>query len=102
MPRGRPRTGRAEAFVVKSGELIGWALGGVEREIVDTRERLSTLMAQAAKLRSRLVSVQGRPASRAGSAGGRRRRRRSMSAAARKRISEMMKKRWAERKRHRK
>ena len=101
MPRGRPRTGRAEAFIVKSGELIGWALGGVEREIVDTRERLSTLMAQAAKLRSRLASVQGRPTSRAGSPAGRRRRR-PMSAAARKRISVMMKKRWAERKRHRK
>ena len=102
MPRGRPRTGRAEAFVVKSGELIGWALGGVEREIVETRERLSTLMAQATKLRGRLASVQGRPAARAGSAGGRRRRRRPMSAVARKRISQMMKKRWAERKRLRK
>ena len=99
MPRGRPRTGRAEALIVKSGELIGWALGGVEREIADTRERLSTLMVHASKLRSRLASVQGGKASRASSAGARPRGRRRMSVAARKRISEMMKKRWAERKR---
>ena len=47
MPRGRARQGKAEAFMVKSGELLGWALGGVEREIAETRKRLSTLMAQA-------------------------------------------------------
>ena len=63
MPRGRARQGKAEAFMVKSGELLGWALGGVEREIAETRKRLSTLMAQAAKLRSRLVSLKGRKTS---------------------------------------
>ena len=63
MPRGRARQGKAEAFMVKSGKLLGWALGGVEREIAETRERLSTLMAQAAKLRARLVSLKGRKTS---------------------------------------
>ena len=60
MPRGRARQGRAEAFMVKSGTLLGRALGGVEREIAETRKRLSTLMAQAAKLRARLGSLKGR------------------------------------------
>jgi len=41
----------------------------------------------------------GRPAGSGSAASGRRPRRRRMSAAARKRISEMMKQRWAERKR---
>jgi hypothetical protein len=88
--------------------MIGWALGGLEREIALTRERLGTLTSQANVLRARL----GRAgASRTGSASGdepramnegkagsgKRRRRRKMSPEARKRISEMMKKRWAER-----
>ena len=60
MPRGRARQGKAEAFMVKSGTLLGRALGGVEREIAETRKRLSALMAQAAKLRGRLVSLKGR------------------------------------------
>ena len=60
MPRGRARQGKAEAFMVKSGTLLGRALGGVKREIAETRKRLSALMAQAAKLRGRLVSLKGR------------------------------------------
>ena len=110
MPRGRPRKNQDVLF--KSAELIGWALGGLEREILQTRERLSSLTAQAAKLRTQL----GRPgqggdsgsaaagatgnaqAAPAGRQGGRRRRR--MSPEARKRISEMMKKRWAERRKN--
>ena len=39
--------------LLKSAELIGWAIGGIEREIVQTRERLAALTAQAAKLRRR-------------------------------------------------
>ena len=93
MPRGRPR----KDALIKSAEMIGWALGGLEREIERTRERLSALNAEAAKLRTKMgVGVRGAADTPAG--GGRRRRRR-MSAEARKRISEMMKKRWAERKR---
>ena len=102
MPRGRPRKNQ-EDVLFKSAELIGWALGGIEREILQTRERLASLTAQATKLRTRL----GRSGqARAGSAAGNepvgrraRRRRRHMSPEARKKISDMMKKRWAERRR---
>jgi hypothetical protein len=91
--------------LVKSAELIGWAMGGIEREIGQTRERLAALTAQAAKLRAR-AGLRG-PSASAGtgasssdaSGNGRKRRRRKMSPEARKKISEMMKKRWAERKR---
>jgi hypothetical protein len=100
MPRGRPRK-TTDDVLLKSAELIGWALGGIEREIAQTRERLAVLTAQATTLRERI----GAPARRTASpgaptgeeGGGRRRRRRRMSPEARKRISEMMKKRWAER-----
>lgn len=102
MPRGRPRK-TANDVLLQSAELIGWALGGLEREIVETKKRLAALTAQAVHLRSRVGK--GHPAGpvaapNVGSAegGGRRRRRRRMSPEARKRISEMMKKRWAERK----
>ena len=99
MPRGRARQGKAEAFMVKSGELLGWALGGVEREIAETRKRLSTLMAQAAKLRSRLVSLKGRKTSAASPpARGSRRSRRPTSDASKKRTG-VDGKRGAERKR---
>ena len=103
MPRGRPRKTEKDVLL-KSAEMLGWALGGLEREIAQTRERLTALTAQATKLRERLGrGVTGRsvPDSGAGAsdaaAGGRARRRRRMSPEARKRISEMMKKRWAER-----
>ena len=106
MARGRPRK-NPQDVLIRSAELIGWALGGIEREIVETRNRLTALTAQAAQLRSRAgLPGRGRPAA-APAAGsdtetpavaGRKRRRRRMSPEARKRISEMMKKRWAERK----
>ena len=88
--------------MIKSAEMLGWALGGIEREIGTTKERLAALSAQANQLRARLgnkvAAVTG--AEGTGTEGnGRRRRRRKMSPEARKRISEMMKKRWAERKR---
>ena len=103
MARGRPRK-NPQDVLIRSAELIGWALGGIEREIVETRKRLASLTAQAAQLRGRVgAKVAAGPA--AGSTAdeepavtGRKRRRRKMSPEARKRISEMMKKRWAERK----
>ena len=102
MPRGRPRAKQGDVLL-KSAELIGWAIGGIEREIVLTRERLSALTAQAAKLRARArakgatLTSGGAESSGEPAVTGRKRRRRRMSAEARKRISDMMKKRWAER-----
>ncbi len=97
MPRGRPRL-KSDDVLLKSAEMIGWALGGLEREITATRERLSALTAQAARLRARLGSRGAAAAAAAANEPvGRKRRRRRMSPEARTRISEMMKKRWAER-----
>ncbi len=106
MPRGRPR--KSEEVLMKSAELLGWALGGLEREIAQTRERLSGLVAQAGRLRAR-VAARATPARGPAAAAsfaepavtGRKKRRRRMSREARKRISEMMKKRWAERRKAR-
>jgi hypothetical protein len=103
MARGRPRK-NPQDVLIRSAELIGWALGGIEREIVETRNKLAALTAQAAQLRTRAgFRGAGAAASPAvddatPAATGRKRRRRKMSPEARKRISEMMKKRWAERK----
>lgn len=98
MPRGRPR--KSDEVLMRSAEFLGWALGGLEREIVHTRERLSALTAQAARLRQKVGG--GRSAASAAGGGktraakGGKRKRRGMSAAARKRMSERMTKRWAE------
>jgi hypothetical protein len=81
---------------MKSAEFIGWALGGLEREIAQTRERLASLTEQAARLRQKVGGAASRTTASASTAGPTRGRRRRMSAEARKRISEMMKKRWAE------
>ena len=102
MPPGRPRKNQ-RTVLMKSAELIGWAIGGIEREIAQTRERLAALTAQAARLRKRagirssssVASAAAGPGETSGD--GRKRRRRKMSPEARKRISDMMKKRWAER-----
>jgi hypothetical protein len=103
MPPGRPRK-KYDDVLFKSAEMIGWAIGGLEREIMQTRERLNGLTAQAKKLRARaglrgLTKKAGEALAPGGhtAAPGRKRRRRKMSAEARKRISDMMKKRWAER-----
>ncbi len=101
MPRGR-RT-KSEGVLIKSAEMLGWALGGLEREIALTRERLASLTAQAGRLRARVGSAAAKgPAAAATFAEPAvtrfKKRRRRMSAEARKRMSEMMKKRWAERK----
>jgi hypothetical protein len=111
MPRGRPKK-TAEDVMLKSAELLGWALGGLEREIAQTQERLTALTAQANRLRSRIgkdvksaVTAAGRSveavsaqASGAVEGASRALKRRKMSPEAKRRISEMMKKRWAERK----
>ncbi len=108
MPPGRPR--KNKDVLMKSAELIGWAIGGLEREINQTKERLASLTAQAAKLRARAGKRGGRTAAAEGSGEdasgssaepGRKVRRRRMSPEARKRISDMMKKRWAERRKGR-
>jgi hypothetical protein len=104
MARGRPRK-NPDDVLIRSAELIGWALGGIEREILETRSRLAALTAQAAQLRNRVgakvqrgaVSPAPAEGDQEAAAPSRKRRRRKMSPEARKRISEMMKKRWAER-----
>ena len=101
MARGRPRKIQGDVLI-KSAEMIGWALGGLEREIALTRERLGSLTAQANTLRSQLMrggrgALAAATAAGAGEQASLKRRRRKMSPEARKRISEMMKKRWAER-----
>jgi len=71
----------------------------LEREIAQTRERLAALNAQAAKLRARVGAAARRGMETAASSGrrvGRKRRRGRMSPEARKRISDMMKRRWAD------
>ena len=101
MPRGRPKKKQSDVLL-KSAELIGWAIGGIEREIVQTRERLAALTAQAARLRKRaglrVLARAGAVASALSDAGAApARKRRKMSPEARKKISDMLKKRWAER-----
>ena len=103
MAKGRPRKTQSGNMLFRSAELIGWAIGGLEREIVETRHKLEALTRQAAQLRSRMgtSSAQGRgPAAAAtfDEPGVKtdRPKKRKMSAAARKRISDMQKKRWAE------
>ncbi len=97
----RVRRGRGKEVLMKSAEMLGWALGGLEREIAQTRQRLAELTAQATRLRARVGAGGARRGPTAAAtfdepavSGGRARR---MSREARKRISEMMKKRWAER-----
>lgn len=100
MPRGRRRKGADALF--KSAEWVGWALGGLEREIEQTKSRLQALTAQAASLRSRVGGAVSRGVAAAADsasdtgAGGTRRRRGRMTPEGRRRISEMMKKRWLE------
>jgi hypothetical protein len=51
-----------EDVLVKSAEFIGWALGGLEREIALTRDRLTALTAEAVKLRARIGTPSPAPA----------------------------------------
>jgi hypothetical protein len=106
MPRGRPRK-NPEDVLIKSAELIGWALGGIEREISQTKERLAALTAQADELRRRFGGTASRTPSGPSPAAtfddsrqkGRRGGRRNLTAEARRAISERMTRLWAERRR---
>ena len=102
MPPGRPRKSQNDVLI-RAAEMIGWALEGIEREIGQTKGRLAALTSQAAKLRARLGKGRGSAAGSAPAAsepaaagGKRKRKRRPLSAEARKRISDNMRKRWAE------
>lgn len=100
MARGRQRK-NSPNVMMKSAEFIGWALGGLEREIAETRERLASLNAQAARLRARIGSRQSTAPAASGGAGtaeapATTRRRPRISAEGRKRIAEAQRKRWAE------
>jgi predicted nucleic acid-binding Zn-ribbon protein len=91
----------ADDMLVKSAEFVGWALGGLEREITQTRERLASLNAQAVKLRARIGKAIPTATGDSDEKASRKQRRRQMSREARERISSAMKKRWAERKKAR-
>jgi hypothetical protein len=94
MPRGRRRN--AGGALIRSAELIGWALGGLEREIVETRHRLAALTAQAAKLRKSAGHRASQALAEAGAAvKSGRRRKRKMSAEGRARIGAAARRRWA-------
>ena len=108
MPRGRSKKEDSDDLLLKSADLLGWAIGGLEREIAQTKERLMALSEKAARLRARVgsaVTERSQPAAasqesqepRAAKARGTKRRKK-MSLEARRRMSEMMKKKWAERK----
>jgi hypothetical protein len=94
MAKEKPR-GSAENALIRSAELIGWALGGIEREIVETRTRLAALTAQATRLRKQAgrKAVHAADTAQPKAASGRRKRR--MSAEGRKRIADAAKRRWA-------
>jgi hypothetical protein len=69
---------------------------------MDTQQIISELEAERDRLEQAISALRGSISGRRGAAGGPgrgRRGRRRLSAAAKRRISEMMKKRWAERKR---
>jgi hypothetical protein len=102
---------RGGDVLLRSAEMIGWALGGIEREIAQTRERLTALTTQADALRRKLgpagmrrarrgngqlpaAPLPGGTATAAGAPGQRRRGR--ISAEGRRRIAEAARKRWAE------
>ncbi|MPZ21093.1 MAG: hypothetical protein GEV06_24815 [Luteitalea sp.] len=99
MPRGR-RKGTARGVGV-SAEVLTWALEGLQREIGQTKERLTELTARQREVRAALD--QGRalaetppaaaPAETRRQGKGRRRKRR-LSAEGRKRIREALKRRW--------
>lgn len=102
MRRGRPGDVKREPFIVRSGELIGWALGGVEREIAQTRKHLSVLTARAGKLRARLASLKrGKAAAATSTVTGKRKHRRTPTVA-RKRFSKATRTREPTRKRRQK
>ncbi len=92
----------ARKLPVPSGEVLTWALQGLQREIEETRKRLDTLLAHAAALRAQTrpgAPPAAAPAAAPPSGEAVARKRKVMSPEARRRISLAMKRRWAERKR---
>jgi ribosomal protein S2 len=73
----------------------------IGRSYMDTQQIITELEAERDRLEQAISALRGSMNGRRGivAVGGGRRGRRHLSAAAKKRISEMMKKRWAERKR---
>lgn len=65
---------------------------------MDTQQIISELEAERSRLDQAISALRGSMRGRRGVTNGRRRGRRHLSAASKRRISEMMKKRWAERK----
>jgi hypothetical protein len=74
--------------------MIGWAIGGLEREIAVTRNRLAALTSEAAKLRKRIGRTAGEALA-AGAAASRSSRKRRMSDEGRKKIADAARRRWA-------
>jgi exonuclease VII small subunit len=66
---------------------------------MDTQQIIMELESERDRLDQAISALRGSLHARRAGAGGSRRGRRKLSAAAKRRISEMMKKRWAERKR---
>lgn len=96
----RGRAGKGRDALIRSAQLIGWALGGLEHEIARTKERLTALNAQAETLRAQARkkgAVVAKVAKAVLNDSAVKVKRSYISPEGRKRISEMMKKRWAER-----
>ena len=87
-----------KATKTTGGDLLTWALHGIEQAIATARQRLSDLEAQARKLRS---SSRGAAASTASDDAAEAtpkktaRKKRKLSPEARKRIADAQKRRWA-------
>lgn len=98
MPPARRRR-NSGSMLTKSAEFLGWALGGLEREIAQTRDRLAALNAEAARLRARLgrgraaASASASPSASEEAPAARRKPR--ISAEGRRRIAEAQRRRWA-------
>jgi hypothetical protein len=96
----RGRSAKGGDALIRSAQFIGWALGGLEHEIAKTKARLTALNAQAETLRAqarRKGAVVARVAAAVLKDPAAKVKRSYISPEGRKRISEMMKKRWAER-----
>lgn len=94
MARRAPAS-KSRASLLQSAEFVRLALAGVEQEIQQTRDRLATLQAYAAQLRSGVAGAAAEPVSPAVKPP-RKRGANRLSPAARKALSERMTRKWAE------
>ncbi|MBX4204807.1 MAG: hypothetical protein KW788_01300 [Candidatus Doudnabacteria bacterium] len=95
----------AKQVRISRAEMVRWTCGGLKAEIENRKQEAHVLKQRIAELERQLREIDpGNPpeAVTAEVQPVRKRRRRKMSAEARKRISVMMKKRWAERRKARK